>query len=528
MPRDDRTYSQAMRAYEEEKKFLRRARHRAFHPDYDSPFLFRLIGYLIRLVVIAVIILSVFFVRNRGYFNSEGFSEGVREELDHFIGGEDSKLEKVYWKGDQAVTQYKASGSERAFFQEIDLPRIAVRATKRDLLWRNDWQLRGVEIGNATVLLKAGTSSANDSAEVPDRVRAESWWTAVPDFSRTRFGTIDLHEAAFSWGPHWTSKGSLENAAGEVKRQLGEWSLSFTEGVFQQNWLQNLTIVEEHPLEVEVKPDAIHLRCEQLQLGKQGQVTLNGIVTLSEMPNFDIQLDMKSVELTDLLPPEYQETVSGLVDIKLTLSGSTNRSDGIIFNGELRAVDTGRLREIPILQTLSVVTPRIEMRHMPIRIGSSLKFNSRQGKLTVTEIALRGGGSAATSSGYATESGDELDIANIRGHLSYQMDTSVLDQNLVLEDIQRRREIVEQDSDVQDPNLGFKGEITVRMPWELLDEDEGYRDQFFTQDAEGYGYIVVPVDGNLDDISKKQAQEMDKAWAELTSKQQNPFSSKRD
>ena len=93
MPRnDDRSYAQAMRDHEAEKKFLRKIRHRAFHPDADSPVIFQLAGYFVRLVIILAILGAILFVRNRKYFSGESFSENLQAEFDHYLGGEESKM----------------------------------------------------------------------------------------------------------------------------------------------------------------------------------------------------------------------------------------------------------------------------------------------------------------------------------------------------------------------------------------------------------------------------------------------------
>lgn len=99
---------------------------------------------------------------------------------------------------------------------------------------------------------------------------------------------------------------------------------------------------------------------------------------------------MKMVEVEDLLPLDFSNTLSGLANIKLELSGSPNRSNGIQFKGEVEMVQDGRLRHLPILSTLVVISRRSEMRHMPIRANSSFKFHTAEGRLTVTDIQLTG------------------------------------------------------------------------------------------------------------------------------------------
>lgn len=508
-----------MTAHEEEKKFLRKVRHRAFHPDYDSPILFRLVGYLVRLVVLLVIIAAILFVRNRHYFNGESFATTVQTELDRYLHAEESDLEDVYWKDDKAVTIYRAKGGPQAYFNQITLPRIAARGQWRDLLTQHGWTLQDVEIANAFVYLKGGPTPSVAETAPSETPRSDSWLVATPDFSRTHFGDIKLFNATFHWGPRWTSKGSLEGASGILKRQDDQWSLTFTEGELRQNWLKNLQVQPEHPLNVSVTEEQINLNGGPFAFGETGEATLDGSVTLSDAPEYDLEMSMKTIQFTDLLPDEFHTKLDGLADLEMTLTGSTNRSDGIIFEGEITVVESGRLRQIPILNSLSMITPRLEMRQMPIRTGSTLKFKSRQGVLTVYDIDIKGGG-VATSQGYTTAEGDLLDFARIKGAFTYKMDTSALDGELSLE--YTRPPAVEKKAS-KDPEAEFEGEVQVGMPWELLGQDEAYREKYFTPDDEGYGWITVSLNGPLESISDKEAAELDTAWSEVTKSLRNPF-----
>ena len=103
----------------------------------------------------------------------------------------------------------------------------------------NGWKLDEVEIGEAHLTLKAGPSLQASEGK-PDRIRSSSWLSAVPDFGRTRFGEIVIHEANLDWGPIWTSQGGLTKSSGTLKRTLGDWSLVLSGGVFNQNWLNDL------------------------------------------------------------------------------------------------------------------------------------------------------------------------------------------------------------------------------------------------------------------------------------------------
>ena len=85
MARRDKSYAQSMEEWAEEKRFLRKTRHKIFHPSYDSPFFMRLSGYFVRLVILVAIVAAIMFVRNRKYFNGEGYRDQVKVELDHYF-----------------------------------------------------------------------------------------------------------------------------------------------------------------------------------------------------------------------------------------------------------------------------------------------------------------------------------------------------------------------------------------------------------------------------------------------------------
>jgi hypothetical protein len=251
-------------------------------------------------------------------------------------------------------------------------------------------------------------------------------------------------------------------------------------------------------------------------------VSINGIITLSETPEFDVMFNMQMVEVQDLLPLSFQNTLSGLANIRLKMFGSTNQSSGIQFEGEVEMIEKGRLRNLPILSTLVVVTKRPEMRHMPIRANSTFKFKTREGRLEVTDIRFKGGGGEQSGLGYKNSSGAVQDFARLVGSFSYQMDTSALDQNLVLADL-KRSDLDAPLSDQEESELEFKGEARLAMPWELLGDEASIRDHFFERDTQDYGWITIPIDGGFDTISKTEATQIDQAWADLKTRRKNPF-----
>ena len=310
-----------------------------------------------------------------------------------------------------------------------------------------------MQIGEVHLDLKAGPSLTKSEGK-PDRIRPSSWLSASPNFRQTRFGEIKIYEANFDWGPYWTSEGSLHLATGLLKRTLGKWTLHLANGTLSQNWLRDLRMTPGTKMTVELEgEDKLSITGGQFELGTAGKVTLDGHVQLGETPEFNFQLSMKTINLDDILPDQYQATLGGIADFELQVTGSPNRSDGIIFEGEMLMVEGGRIREVPILRTLSVITPRSEMRNMPIRSGSRVKFKSRHGLLTVSALGIHGGGAAVGVSGFKRSDGEILDYARVTGSFTYQMDTSELDKSLKLDSI---RQPIEEDLTEEGPEPGLQ------------------------------------------------------------------------
>ncbi len=520
MARRNKSYAQGMQEYAEEKRFLRKIRHRAFHPDYESPLLFRLGGYFVRLVVLTAIVAVVLFVRNRKYFNGDAFRSAVQVEMDHFLGSSESEMPNVNWKNNIATLDYAATGGPHALFKEVDAKRITARAKWSDLLLNEGWTLENVGVGDLLVRFRAGGTA--DAGPKPGYTRKSGPLHAAPDFSKTRFGEITLHAVNLHWGPHWTSQGSMLDAAGYLKRELGQWYFFLEKGMLSQNWLYGLKLVPSQPLKVFIKDGRAVIENGYFTLGKAGEVTVSGSILLGESPELDIDVVMKTINIRDLLDPDvpenhrklneeeqekrpnYHHAVAGICDLTLKLTGSPNRSEGVVIDGELVFAEDGRLREIPILRTLSVITPRSELRLMPLRSGSRLTFRTRKGVLTVKEMDLVNG----------------EDIAKVQGSFDYQMDTRPM-ESLIVEAL---RGAVADDEPVDDgPELGFKGEARIGMPWEMLGKEEAYRAKHFTQDENGFGWITIPLTGALDELTYQKAKEMDHEWAELGKRATSPF-----
>jgi hypothetical protein len=502
MARPDRSYAQEMQEYIDEKKFLRKVRHRVFHPDYDSPLLFRLGGYFLRFIIFAAVLGAIFFVRNRNYFSGPVFRTSLQAETDHYMSGIMSEMDDVIWKNDVGLTSYTAQGGPEAFFKSVDLQRITARAKWLNLL-TGDWHLRDVGIGDVTMSFKSGSTSGD--REKYTYKRSASPFLAIPDFSRTRFGEVTLHSTNFSWGPHWTSKGSLNGANGSLKRDMsGAWEMTLKDGVYSQNWLKNLRMNPGAPLKVIYKDSKVTFQGGEMTLGKSGKVTIDGTVSVGEAAEFDLDVVMKTIQIEDIIPEAYQPLITGLVDVNMKITGSPNRSDGIVMNGDLLFAEACRIRDLPILRTLSVITPQTELRRMPLRSMSKLSFTSRKGALTVKDIELMSG----------------VDVALIRGGFTYYMDTKPM-EHLVVDTL---KDALEEDGlpTNNDDELGFFGEIQIGMPWSLLGQEPVYREKYFTQDDRNFGWLKVPIIGAVDEITAEYSKIMDHEWADLTKQARVP------
>lgn len=498
----NKSYSESMNEWAEEKKFLRKFRHKAFHPDYESPLVARLFGYFLRLIIFLALAFVGLMIRNRSYFGGSSFKESLRQETDALLAAESSEMSNVSWKSSRASLNYKAKGGAPAFFKEIDAKRIRFLGDWNEMLLKNDWKFRELEIGELNMQLKGGATPGKAPEAPPPRT--DSWWTAIPDYNTCEFGKIALGDTNFTWGSHWSAQGSLKHGVGSLQRSGDEWTLELSQGLLSQNWLKDLKLDPSKPLLLTKKADKLTLNAEQLKYGQSGQGSLKGVITLGEMPVFDLQLELKTIRVEEILPEEFHAYLTGTGDLLMRIKGSTNSKDGISTEGSFTIVEKGRMREFPLLGTLAVVTGKAELRNMPLA-KSTISFTTKKGTLSITEFDLVSG-----------------DVAKVRGAAQYVLDTRALEKGLI--DLKSNSDEPEKPLPKAAPGeFGFRGDIEIGVPWKFIGDDEAFRARHFKPDESSWGWITVPLSGPIKNITEQQANIMDRQLAELNKRAKNPF-----
>jgi hypothetical protein len=123
-----------------------------------------------------------------------------------------------------------------------------------------------------------------------------------------------------------------------------------------------------------------------------GTVEFPGVRVMGgERPEVDGIVKIRSLALERIIPPALRNFVEGSISGDFKVSGSTNSSDGIGFEGQviMDGTDMISLRErIHLLKALSVVDYSRNYHRVDFREGS-FSIKTQRGGLQVTEIDLK-------------------------------------------------------------------------------------------------------------------------------------------
>jgi hypothetical protein len=200
--------------------------------------------------------------------------------------------------------------------------------------------------------------------------------------------SIEIADATLRWGYSQQTRGSIENSEMRVQRTSSGWRLSFKKGVFRQNWLRDLDIVE---MVVLVESDGLLFERAEFKQNS-GTVEFPGLrVAAGARPQVDGIVKIRDANLASVLPPALLNFLDGSLSADFRAFGSTNSSEGIGLEGQviLDGGDTITLRDrIHILKALSVVDYSRNYRRVDFNAGS-FDLRTHAGGMRLSGIDLQ-------------------------------------------------------------------------------------------------------------------------------------------
>jgi len=478
---DEKSYSEAMNEWARKNSFFGNRGNRLIHPSPALPGPLRALGYLLRVVALVFVLWLVVNYGLRKYVGSKGFGEKVGGVVAAMVGAEDFESSPLLWKGGRmSLTRFSATGGESAFYRSLDARYIRFQSSPLAFLG-STWSLDDVVLNNLDVKLRSGSKTG----EVPLSLRGGSGGGALllgglgggHEGKSLRFEELKVLDANVEWGLSEATRGGLVSGTCRLLPGDSGWRLEIAGGTFGQTWLQGITVER---LTITEEGGVLQFRDGELALASGGKGTLAGTVALGALPKVDLTLGLSAGALSDLLPKRYATYVDARIEGELRLTGSVNTKSGIEIAGDLRLAE-GILRNIPVLESVSILTETTRVRNLPITSGT-LRFTTREGALEVTALE-------AVSK----------DTAMLRGSFAFARDMEGASEKELIG-------LTQTGADVSP--LLWSGNLRIGVLPKSLVKAGQTGEKYFSPEADGYRWMEVVLSGEMEGLTAQLRDQM--------------------
>lgn len=341
--------------------------------------LFRLCFRFLVFMLVVAIGLLVYLVKRA---DSEKFAEDIRSGLQSSLAAGELEMRGVQRvQGQLDISRLAAEGGESTFYDSMEARNIRMRMDLIDGLV-GVWNPGNIFIAKLEADLKAGTDDDKLANELGKVIFSKS-----PTFN---ISSIEIANATLHWGYSDQTRGSILNSEMRLQRTETGWRLSFRKGIFRQNWLRRLEIVD---LVVLVEPGGLLFERAEFKQGR-GTAEFPGLkITAGSRPQVDGIVKIRNLELAHLLPPALLNFLDGSLSGDFRVSGSTNTNEGVSFQGRviLDGQDSIALRDrFHVLKALSVVDYSRNYRRVVFSTGA-FQIRTQRGGMSLSEIDVQDG-----------------------------------------------------------------------------------------------------------------------------------------
>ncbi len=479
------------------------------------------------LFLIAAALLGVAVVKMTG---EEKFTKAVSKVFREKFSADEIEIRGVSReRGKFTITRLAMIADKGSFFTGLELSNLICR---RDFFvdFGKTWKPGIVEISKLNLSIRAGADSDEGARAISD-VLFQDLGSIKPD-------AIHVGNMSLKWGYTERSRGSISESQMKAVPLADGWRLTFRGGTFTQNWLKNLLIEE---LDVVITSKGI--RFNKAVFSKSGgSVILDQFeIVAGQRPMVSGQMKIKAMNISSMLPVVATSFVQGKISGEFTVSGSTNSTEGIGFDGEvaLEEGDVITLRDkIPLFRALSVVDANQTYRRVDFRIGSfyleiaaeGLVFSnikiladevmSLTGKIVVRkpksdeELALDDGSEFFRGIVNSDETVEDVDITLRKaGRVSNNDEIGVqkeVDKSLFgrLEILRESRRAEEFETEKLSQSFRYEGECNITLMKTAFDRAPELKAAYPPISESGRIPITVPIKGLLYEVTADLANEI--------------------
>lgn len=502
--------------------------------------MFHILRMGIRLFVFLLVVAlgySVYLIKRSG---GEAYHEEFRSALAEGLSASEAAFNGFsVGRGQFSINRLVSTGDSDTFFSSLEARNLRGKVDFIPIRGRV-WDPGTISISKLDLEVRAGADDP-ESAEMISKA-------LFKQFPDTRLTNFEVADASIRWGYSERTRGSISNSAMKIQRKDGMMRLIFQGGKFSQNWLRQLDIVA---LVISCDPDGMKFERAEFRSG-QGTVDFTGLtVAGGERPTLSGTAKIRMLNFESILPLVLRNFIEGSISGDFEISGSTNTSEGIGFEGlvKLEGQDVITLRDrIYILKALSVADYVRNYHRVDFRSGSfhvksgnggvllsavSLKTDdslSIEGELRVrlptaeeTRIALVQGSTFGGRPLFVGED-PESELGNSKSdNDSFTLRRASVESRrsddprnkgsalASFDDLAmslEMRRLEEQASERVSRTLRYEGAMLITLPGDAFDRAEQLARSYPVDPATGRIPMRVPLEGTLYELTLKQAEEI--------------------
>jgi hypothetical protein len=341
---------------------------------------FHLLRMAFRLLIFLLVVLACLWIYLLKRPNSQQFNKLFHDELQTAMTASELEIRGLmHEQGRLEIGRLAAQGGEGTFFESLEARNIRFKMGLLDGLV-GQWQTGIVSIARLEIDLRAGTDNPEAAIKL-----AESVFRKPVDVAADSCEVADI---SVRWGYSERTQGSIESSTLKMQRTGTGWRLHFKGGIFRQNWLEDLEIVN---LVVLVEKSGLVFERAELKSG-DGTVEFPGLrVAAGERPQVEGIVKIRKLALEGIVPSALRSYIEGSISGDFKVFGSTNSSDGVGFEGQvvMDGSDQVSLRErLHLLKALSVVDYSRNYHRVDFREGT-FQIRTQRGGMLISGIDLK-------------------------------------------------------------------------------------------------------------------------------------------
>ena len=342
--------------------------------------LFQLLRMAFRLSVFALVVAAGIFYYLLKRTEYQAFNTDFQSALQSGFSAREIKVmgfSRV--QGQFEIKGIACEGGDETFFNSLEAKNIRFKMGLLDGVI-GKWDPKVILVSRLNVDLRAGADDAESAQNISKAF--------FKKFDKVVVDSFEVTDATVNWGYSERTRGSIFNSSLKIQRLEEATILTFTGGVFDQNWLRNLEIVR---LVVRCHSGGVVFEKAEFRRG-QGTVDLTGLkVAGGERPIIDGVAKIRKLGLDAVLPPALRSFVEGSLSADFRVSGSTNTSAGVGFAGQvvLDGQDVISLRRrFYLLQALSDVDYVRNYYRVDFKEGS-FQMKTSGGGMEISDVNLK-------------------------------------------------------------------------------------------------------------------------------------------